>query len=229
VPSMAAWSLEGRQQMQVLHKIFSCAHPKGDCMASLHSLQHAPLDARATLLRGGSQAGCIHERVQRDLQLEVSVDVRCLPGLPPNTTCFSISETYPRALEWPHGYGLFDPFHECTGIDQDLLSAVCTLRCAVTRGARHAELFCAYELDRHGKYGLRERHVHPDFCDISSTCVSASLEESELTCYAAATLPGGSLRSALLLSALDERMLVPTGLAAAVLAAARWCRRRLMA
>mmetsp|Transcript_78895 Transcript_78895/g.150125 ORF Transcript_78895/g.150125 Transcript_78895/m.150125 type:complete len:374 (+) Transcript_78895:59-1180(+) len=211
-----AWDVDGREQIPALHRIFRCMHPQGDCGASLHSLQHMPLNAGA--LWRGARHDCVRERVITDLRLEVSFDIRCLPGLPSNVTCFSITEMYPRAREWPHGYGAFDPLQHCSGIDPDLVAAVCTLRCAVSPSlGRHAELFCTYEFDRQRKYGLRDRHVHLDFCEVSSVCVSPVQEESQLTCSVGANAPSTALGAWLLLLALDERFLVPAGCAAAIL------------
>merc|ERR1712194_898833 len=167
----------------------------------------------------GGQQGCVRERQQTDLHLEVSVDVRCLPWLPLNVTCFSISETYPHNTQWPYGYGTFKPLDGCSGVDPDLLDAICTLRCAVGRsGSRHAEMFCAFELGKSQKYQLRERSVHLDFCDFTSACISPLREESKLVCYSGVPSPLSTAATTYMLSFIDGRTLLLLGLVVSLLA-----------
>jgi len=211
---LSAWNFEGQSQLSILRETISCPHPAGNCASSLHSLQHMPLDVKAQLQ--SREKTCFREHARSDLRLEVSVDARCLPGLPSNVSCYSVSEMYPRATEWPFGYGVFNPLRECAGADPDLLAAVCTLRCAVAAsGNRHLELFCSYELDRKGRYRMRERHVHIDFCDMASTCVSETLEESELVCYEGQVSPK-SAGITWLLRAMDTTILVPVATLVAI-------------
>ena len=118
-----------------------------------------------------------------------------MPGLPSNVTCASIAEMYPRVSVWPHGYGSFDPFRHCEGADPELLSVICTLRCAVNPqvpSRRHAEIFCSYEFDKQHKYGMRARHLHIDLCEMASVCVSPTTEESQLTCSIGVNTPKSS-------------------------------------
>lgn len=218
LPGVAAWEFHGRTQVAVLHEVFTCEYPAGDCAASLHSLQHVPVGV-AKLARETGGRTCVRESLHPDLRLEVSVDVRCLPGLPSNVTCATIAARYPAEEAWPHGYGAFDPLRRCAGFDPDLLEAICTLRCATPGGGapRHAELFCAYHLDPRGRHGLRERGVVVDFCDLSAGCMSATHEESMLTCFAAGAQVGEDIRSgSAFATALDVRIWLAVGALAVV-------------
>jgi len=156
---------------------------------------------------------CVREVHRADLRLEVSVDVRCLRGLPGNVTCASIAEAFPRAEGWPHGFGVFDPFRGCSGFDVGLVDAICTLRCAVEAdGGRHAELFCSYDFDKHGRHQLRERGLRPNGCELSAACLSATTEETMLSCYAWTLEAESASSAAALLSLLDLRAWLVAGL-----------------
>lgn len=207
IAAVRAWEFNGRPQLDMLHRSFRCDRPLGDCSSGLHSLQHMPL-----LTHLSASSRCVQQRVHKDLRLEVSMDARCLPGLPLNVTCFSVSELYPRAHEWPHGHGLFRPLAGCAGNDPDFLDMVCTLRCTENSPAgRHLQIFCALEFDRKRKYGFRERHVHIDWCDLASFCPSPSREDVDVTCFAGKTVPESEPFGTALLLALDLRVLLSLG------------------
>eukprot|EP00747_Dinoflagellata_sp_TGD_P166715 gnl/TRDRNA2_/TRDRNA2_189942_c0_seq1.p1 gnl/TRDRNA2_/TRDRNA2_189942_c0~~gnl/TRDRNA2_/TRDRNA2_189942_c0_seq1.p1 ORF type:complete len:350 (+),score=33.97 gnl/TRDRNA2_/TRDRNA2_189942_c0_seq1:3-1052(+) len=215
---------ERPDQAPVLHTAFRCPHPAGDCSNSLYSLQHVPLSLRELRKHRPS---CVRHQARDGLRVEVSLDIRCLPGLPLNVTCFSISQMYPKAEAWPHGYGTFEPLRGCTGTDPDFLHAVCTLRCAVTPShGRHAELFCVYELDRYQRYGLHERYTQFDFCDASSACVSASQEEGQITCSADAQVSQSTQTAWMFFATFDRAVVVAGGIFVAALLGILYWRRR---